>query len=96
MRIPPTIAASLAVIAMLAGVSDAAPPAASLDESFFSLDLTSVDGSTYHLMCQHKSKEAVGCGIPSLWEETNTLRGLQSIKYSASGRLFEPDTPLLA
>ena len=50
------------------------------DESAFTIDLTGADKGlpTYYLKCQFGGKDPKTCGIPSVWENTNGVKGLQT------------------
>lgn len=54
--------------------------AAAEDESAFTIDLSgaSKDVHSYHLKCQNGRDLTQGCGLVSVWENTNGVRGLQS------------------
>lgn len=65
------------------------------DESAVTIDLSnaSKDVHTYHIKCQYGGKDPTSCGTPSVWENTNGVRGLQT---STSMTGIKPDTRLMS
>ena len=76
----------------LSGLATAGP----VGEESFTLDLSSIPGgSTIFLKCS-KSKDLTNCGIPSLWEQTNGMAGLQSSAFAYGGLPRPADEKLLS
>lgn len=95
----PKIAVILVATLAIAGLTNAAPAAGNRDDSFEKIDLTSINAGVYYVMCQNfedRPSTVLDCRIPTVWEETNPVKGLQSTKYGIGGKAFDADTPLLA
>lgn len=77
------------IVAVGALLAVSVPASAVEDESAFTIDLTggSQDSAVhaYHVKCQYGGDIHAGCGLVSLWEESNGVFGLQS----AAGMLVE-------
>lgn len=99
-----TFAATCIVLAAVLGVAEARPDGVR-DDSFFRIDLSPAGGPVIFLKCEDESvgkniltwraDELGRCAVPSVWQDTNDLRHLQSTAYSAGGRLYPHDDPLL-
>lgn len=76
----------------LSGLSHAAP----VGEESATIDLSAIPaGSTYFLKCS-RSKDPSNCGVPSLYEQTNGMPGLQSSVFAYGGVPRPADERLLA
>lgn len=100
-----TLAATCLVFAAVIGAAHAKPDGVR-DDSFLQLDFSPAGGPTLFLKCEDhtvgrniaewQAEDLRRCSIPSIWENTNGLQRLQSTHYSASGRVYPHDDPLLA
>lgn len=99
-----TIPATLIVLTALLGATHATGTIR--DDSLLKIDLTPIGGDTLFLKCENHAvrrdlqnwdtEDARKCGGLSLWIDTNDLlRTLQSTHYTAGGRGYDADTPLL-
>ncbi len=92
------VAAALASLTLMAGMTGAAPPAGP-DDSTLTIDLTPIDGSIYFLMCETLSgvatTAAAECRGVSIWEDANIVPGLQSRPYLVSRSMQPADTLIL-
>lgn len=66
-------------------------------EEFLALDLTALpNGAIYFLKCSnYEMKGPAECGFTSVWQQSNSVRGLQS-SILTNGKAWEPDTRLLS
>lgn len=65
-------------------------------EELLRLDLQPAGGSVYYLGCVTGSKNALDCGILSIWEQTNEKDGLQTSVVDYGDQQVKPDQNLLA
>jgi hypothetical protein len=70
-----TILLSVGLLGWL-GTSIAQPPSPS-DESAFTIDLDAANQHSYFVKCKN-GRDISNCQSPSIWENTNGLRGLQT------------------
>jgi hypothetical protein len=75
----------------IAGLAIANP--ANDPESAFVLDLTPANGSSYHVHCKNHQPLS-NCKDPTIWENTNRLRGLQTGATPTTTGLVDPDSML--
>lgn len=82
--------AYLATLASLAGPAFAANGA---DESAHKFDLEAVVGKTLFLKCDN-GKNVLDCEDPSVWENTNPVRGLQTSVFWSGPNEYPKDKEL--
>lgn len=92
MKIVISIAIASLLILGTSGMAVANPP--DDPESAFVLDLTPAGGHSYHIHCPHNAALS-NCGMPSLWENTNGIFGLQTRTEMTPYGFASPDSELL-
>lgn len=65
------------------------------DESARTIDLSAVNGGTYFIKCEN-GRQIADCESPSLWQNANSMEGLQTSKVASNSKRYDPDTRLLA
>jgi hypothetical protein len=89
-----TIAITAALLLLAVTVGPALANPADNPESAFELDLRPAGGDAYDLHCDHNA-DLANCHDPSLWDDSNTLRGLQTKASQRAGKTYVPDSELL-
>lgn len=88
-------AIALAISAVLLGWTGLALAGPAGDESAFTLHLEAANQNSIYLKCQY-GKDITHCPNPTLWEETNSLRGLQTGGSAGDLATVGPDAQLLS
>jgi len=83
-----------AALLLLAATGPVRANPADNPQSAFELDLRPAGGDAYDIHC-HNDADLANCQGPSLWEDSNTLQGLQTRSSQHAGKTYVPDSELL-